>query len=122
MIGEHEPQLIGELEPANGALLLYSSVGASMAFRRLLLCSLGAFDEALSIGGDDDQICRPAHAQPTPIPLRHVPAAGVLDHFSPSGAFSSHRALVALVGVMPAAAYPPWILPAWPSRSLKLLT
>jgi hypothetical protein len=38
------------------------------------------------------------------------------------GAFSSRRALLALRGVTPPAAYPLWIAPAWRSRSLKPVT
>jgi GT2 family glycosyltransferase len=152
--------MIGEPEPAEGALL-YSLVGASMAFRRSVLCSLGGFDEAFSFGGEDEDICRRAHAQPKPISLRYVSAARVLHHFSPNvkdvlrrarsygrgtaraaikhpdmraivypfplvvagllvgGAFSSRRALLALGGLTPLAAYPLWIAPAWRSRSLK---
>ncbi len=155
--------MIGEPEPSDGALL-YSLVGASMAFRGSVLCSLGGFDEAFSFGGEDEDICRRAHAQPTPIPLRYAPAAGVLHNFSPNvkdvlrrarsygrgtaraaikhpdmrpivfpfplvmagllvgGAVSSRRALLALGGVMPLAAYPLWIAPAWRSRSLKPVT
>lgn len=155
--------LIGEPDLANGALL-YSLVGASMAFRRSGLCSLGGFDETFRSAGEDEDICRRAHAQPTPIPLRYAPAARVLHHFSPSlrdglrrargygrataqgvvkhqdmrpivfpfpvlvagllvgGAFSRHRALLALGGVMPLAAYPLWIAPAWRSRSLTPVT
>jgi hypothetical protein len=75
--------MIGEPEPANGALL-YSLVGASMAFRGSVLCSLGGFDEAFSFGGEDEDICRRAHAQPKPISLRYAPAARVLHHFSPN--------------------------------------
>jgi GT2 family glycosyltransferase len=155
--------MIGEPDPANGALL-YSLVGASMAFRRSVLCSLGGFDETFRSAGEDEDICRRAHAQPTPIPLRYAPAARVLHHFSPNvrdglrrargygranaqgvikhpdmrpivfpfplvmagllvgGAFSSHRALLVLGGLMPLAVYPLWVAPAWRSRSWKPVT
>jgi glycosyltransferase involved in cell wall biosynthesis len=74
--------MVGEGEPAAGELL-YSVVGANMAFRRRLLCELGGFDEALASCGEEEELCRRAHAQPRPIALRYAPAQRVNHNFLP---------------------------------------
>lgn len=79
----------GEPEPSAGEQL-YSVVGANMAFRRSVLERLGGFDEAFSFGGEEEDLCRRAQAEPEPVSLRYLPAARV-EHWFDASVFSVLR-------------------------------
>jgi glycosyltransferase involved in cell wall biosynthesis len=62
---------------------LYAPIGANMAFRRKLIIELDGFDEAFTLGCDEEELCRRAHSRPQPVHLRYEPAAVVLHRFEP---------------------------------------
>jgi len=62
---------------------LYSVVGANMALRRELIFELGGFDEAIDFGGEEEELCRRAHARPGGALFRYEPAAVVAHRFEP---------------------------------------
>lgn len=78
-------------EPPAGSPL-YSVVGANMAFRRELLLELGGFDEALPFTGDEEDLCRRAHARRGGARLLYRPEAVVVHQFAPRLGDSLRRA------------------------------
>lgn len=77
--------------PAPGSQM-YSVVGANMAFRRELLVGLGGFDEAFRFGGEEEDLCRRAHARPGGVRLTYAPEAVVVHQFDPRVRDSLRRA------------------------------
>jgi glycosyltransferase involved in cell wall biosynthesis len=71
---------------------LYSPVGANMAFRRRLIFELGGFDEAFKFGGEEEDLCRRAHARRRGACLRYQPDAVVVHRFEPRLRDSLRRA------------------------------
>ena len=71
---------------------LYSVVGANMAFRRDVIMGLGGFDEAFTFGGEEEDLCRRAHARPQGARLRYEPSALVSHSFQPKLGDSLRRA------------------------------
>jgi glycosyltransferase involved in cell wall biosynthesis len=63
---------------------LYSVVGANMAFRRELIFELAGFDEAFAFGGEEEELCRRAHARAGGARLLYEPEAVVRHRFEPS--------------------------------------
>lgn len=69
-------------QPTAGAEL-YSVAGANMAFRRSLLEELGGFDEAITFGGEEEDLCRRAHDRPGSARFVYAPGAVVHHHYRP---------------------------------------
>src|SRR5437763_5153384 len=63
-LGLYLKEVLGEDSEPVGGSELYSVVGANMAFRRELIFDLGGFDEAFRFGGEEEDLCRRAHARP----------------------------------------------------------
>jgi len=62
---------------------LYSVTGANMAFRRRLLDRLGGFDARIRFGGEEEDLCRRAHAADPPARFVYAAQALVRHHFRP---------------------------------------
>jgi glycosyltransferase involved in cell wall biosynthesis len=75
---------VGSGAPLAAGASLYSVVGANMAFRRELIFELGGFDEAFVFGGEEEDLCRRAHARAAGARLLYEPAAVVRHRFEPT--------------------------------------
>jgi GT2 family glycosyltransferase len=62
---------------------LYSVTGANMAFRRRLLEALGGFDPRIRFGGEEEELCRRAHAADASVRFVYTARALVRHHFRP---------------------------------------
>jgi glycosyltransferase involved in cell wall biosynthesis len=73
----------GPSKPIPPGFPLYSVAGANMAFRRSLLDALGGFDASITFAGEEEDLCRRAHATYADPLLVYQPAALVRHHFRP---------------------------------------
>ena len=76
--------VVGGARPLAAGDPLYSVVGANMAFRRRRIAEWGGFDDAFRFGGEEEDLCRRAHAQTSGARVVYQPSARVVHRFEPS--------------------------------------
>ena len=76
--------VVGGERPLAAGDPLYSVVGANMAFRRRRIAEWGGFDEAFRFGGEEEDLCRRAHARASGARVIYQPSARVVHRFEPS--------------------------------------
>jgi len=82
-LGVYLRGLVHGEHPLSAGDRLFSVVGANMAFRRELIYELGGFDEAFRFGGEEEDLCRRAHALEGGACLVYQPSATVMHQFEP---------------------------------------
>jgi GT2 family glycosyltransferase len=82
----------GTHQPLRPGAKLYTVVGANMALRRALIDELDGFDEAIQLGGDEEDLCCRAHARPRGAVFRYHPPAAIDHVFEPQLRDSLRRA------------------------------
>ena len=66
------------------APVVYSVVGANMAFRRDMIIEQGGFDEAFRFGSEEEDLCRRLHHRPGGARIAYIHAACITHWFESS--------------------------------------